>query len=78
MRTFFALQLTLFPEDAVSLSVGLRPCTTVPSNAGLKILRTYTGMLSSIHGTMAEGSEKEKSNSLEIIKRSIGGQQIQR
>mmetsp|Transcript_40626 Transcript_40626/g.99797 ORF Transcript_40626/g.99797 Transcript_40626/m.99797 type:complete len:258 (-) Transcript_40626:1213-1986(-) len=38
-----------------SRSVRHLPWITDPSKAGLKMLRTYTGMLASMHGTMADG-----------------------
>mmetsp|Transcript_28890 Transcript_28890/g.67778 ORF Transcript_28890/g.67778 Transcript_28890/m.67778 type:complete len:212 (-) Transcript_28890:708-1343(-) len=49
-RQFFTL-----PLSPTSLRLWHLPWMTVPSNAGLKILRTYTGMLSSMQGTMALG-----------------------
>ena len=40
---------------SVSESVAQRPSITVPGNVGLKMLRTYTGMLASMHGSIALG-----------------------
>ena len=52
---FLLRQFTTFPSWFTSLRLAHRPCMTVPANAGLKMLRTYTGMFESMHGTIALG-----------------------
>mmetsp|Transcript_39217 Transcript_39217/g.94378 ORF Transcript_39217/g.94378 Transcript_39217/m.94378 type:complete len:292 (+) Transcript_39217:1359-2234(+) len=48
-------QFLTFPSLFASLKLEQRPWMTVPSNPGLKIFRTYTGMFESMHGTIALG-----------------------